>query len=1007
MSFKKIKKVLAQALVLTLLVPNFVVNAEENSSNIEVQEQVTEQSTDDTTKSENKSEDLQINAAQEEILKNTTSDDIIVEDAVGAEEKTSIPKEVVPNEESNKNTITEEKEESNTVDKEVVETSIVGEEYKTKEVDIQYVETNDEDFADKIEYKLKMEALNNITVLETKTEAKYEVVLAHEDGSFTYVESADSIEAAVEEVETLSKELEEDPEGTVDKLTNMSSRKTNSSVKLKRLNTGAASSTALATIINNNGQIIYSTNAMARIIKYINGTPYMSGDKTINLYSDSGLTKTTTYINHMYVEDAPILEDAGNAAKILVSSTEAWINKNTSSSEYDMVVVPLNQVKNPSYYMVQDGELKHYISADITGSSGYTLTIGRAPAYLTAGVRYFSYDGIYFYNGQDIQLGLDTLINDYKSGSRGNAVNGSSPFYLYYNYLPFRSKTIYNADELNNFINGNTESSSKLRGLGTTLKDAEQRYGVNALLTLGVAINESRWGMSDKAKNYNNLFGLNAVDSNPDLAYKYDSAASSVNEFAKNYISRGYADPADWRYNGGFLGNKKNGANIRYASDPYWGEKASQYAYRIDKYLSGSISNLRDTDFYQIAMAASNNRVMKSDGSLLYNVTNDKNQYSGYINTPFIITKNTKVTVAGTSNYEIWAERTTPVNAGGTANKFIGDYDWLTKGYILDSGIKFLNQGKGVTKIEPWVAVRGGSTRYETAVEISKSKFSKANVVVLVNGYALVDGLASTPLASYFNAPLLLTENNTLGSATKAEIQRLQAKNIVIIGGTGVVSLNVENELRAMGMASITRLGGSTRYDTALEVAKYIDKNLYDVGNVVIASGYGEADALSIAPVSGRDRMPIILVEKDSIPSSVNTWLASEQLSNAFIIGGSGAISDNVMARVNGMTYLDISPNRLGGSNRYETNAKVIDTFYSESLDTVILSKGVELVDALTVGPLAALNNYPVVLADNDLTGEQKFVLGKRSATRIIQAGYGVPSGAVNSLRQCLAYYNF
>jgi putative cell wall-binding protein len=328
-------------------------------------------------------------------------------------------------------------------------------------------------------------------------------------------------------------------------------------------------------------------------------------------------------------------------------------------------------------------------------------------------------------------------------------------------------------------------------------------------------------------------------------------------------------------------------------------------------------------------------------------------------------------------------------------------------GYVLDSGVKFLNQSKGISKTQPSLTVRAGSNRYSTAVEISKSKFSQAETVVLVNGYSLVDGLASTPLAAYYNSPLLLTQTNTLGSDTKAEIQRLQAKNVIIVGGSGVVTSKVVNELNAMGISNITRLGGNNRFDTALEVAKYIDQNLYDVSNVVIASGFGEADAMSIAPVSGRDRMPILLVQKDNIPESVLTWLSSEGLESAYIIGGTGVVSDNVMSRVDSITSKSISSNRLGGSSRYETNALIIERFYPEALDTVILSKGIELVDALAVGPLAALNNYPVVLAGTDLTGEQKYVLGKRTATRVYQAGYGVSKTAISSLRKSLAYYKY
>ncbi|WP_346962035.1 immunoglobulin-like domain-containing protein, partial [Clostridium sp.] len=46
----------------------------------------------------------------------------------------------------------------------------------------------------------------------------------------------------------------------------------------------------------------------------------------------------------------------------------------------------------------------------------------------------------------------------------------------------------------------------------------------------------------------------------------------------------------------------------------------------------------------------------------------------------------------------------------------------------------------------------------------------------------VADGLAATPLATYKNAPLLLTEANTLPEVTKSEIKRLSAKNAIIVG---------------------------------------------------------------------------------------------------------------------------------------------------------------------------------------------------------------------------------
>lgn len=979
MSLKKLKVILAQVLIVLIMMPNLNVRAVDNDSNTTVEESNISETVDESINQQK----LQDDAEEQDIVEDTISevDEDNSETEVGIGEK--IQKSAV-------------------VDSEVIEGSLVGEEYEAKKIVMPFVETSNEDLKERVEYKLKMEALEEVTVLEAKTDSEYEIALAHEDGSFTYVSSVESIEEAVKEVDSLNDDLEKDPEGTVDKLTNMSLKK--SLFKFKNLNTSSSSGSTQATVINSSGQVVYSNNAMARIIKYINGSPYASGNINTTLYSDSALSKPSGYINHMFVEDAPILVDNGNSARILVAGESAWINKNTSSSQYDMVVVPLNQVKNPSYYIVLDGELRHFISSNITGTSGHTITLGKAPSYLIAGTRYFSYDGLYFYDGQNIQNGLNNLMNDYKSGSRARSVNSNNPFYLYYNYLPFRSKTVYTETELNRAIEANTQVTSKLRGIGSALKSAEQNYGVNALLALGVAINESGWGMSSISQSKNNLFGLNAVDSNPgQAADSYASPSASVNEFAKSYISRGYADPADWRYNGGFLGNKKNGANVRYASDPYWGEKAAQFAYRIDKHLSGTIDNLIDTNAYQIAMATSNNKVTFSDGNLLYNITNDKSQFSGYVETPFIITRKDKVTVVGQSTYEIYPERTTPVNNGGASNKFSGNYDWNIRGYINVNGVSLINTQKD---IQPLVTVLGGATRFETAVELSKSIFGTADTVVLINRNAIIDGISATPLATALRAPILYTESNNLNSATKNEISRLKAKKVVIVGGEGIVTNNVVTEIRSMGITNIDRLGGATRYDTALKVAQYIDANCYDVSEIFLVNGAAEADAMSVGALGGQNKMPILLTEKNSIPINTFNWLAGEAITNAYVIGGTGVVSDSVLNRLNSIVKLDIRSKRVGGLNRQHTNALIIDRFYGKELAAVYAAKSHVLFDALAVGPVAALDKSPVVLVSNDINQLQKDVLSKRSTKKIVQAGLDLPQQGINSLRTVIKMYN-
>ena len=301
---------------------------------------------------------------------------------------------------------------------------------------------------------------------------------------------------------------------------------------------------------------------------------------------------------------------------------------------------------------------------------------------------------------------------------------------------------------------------------------------------------------------------------------------------------------------------------------------------------------------------------------------------------------------------------------------------------------------------EPVVEKSVGKTRYSTAIEVSKKGWSKAETVLLVNGGAIADGLTATPLASAYDAPVLLTTKDALLDETLEEIKRLQAKNVIIIGGNGVISTEVENALKSNEL-TVSRLGGKNRYDTSLLIAKELDK-LVDVNTVYIAYGLGEPDALSIAAHAGTKKQPIILTEKQSIPSDTYKWLKGEELQNAYFIGGKSVIAPEIISEMNKITSQDVLNNRLSGVNRLETNAKVIEAFYSEKEMNSILvahSDTAKLVDALAAGPLAAKLKVPVLLAsDNGLDKSQIKAIEPIKADKVHQIGGGLQSTVIDSI---------
>ena len=142
--------------------------------------------------------------------------------------------------------------------------------------------------------------------------------------------------------------------------------------------------------------------------------------------------------------------------------------------------------------------------------------------------------------------------------------------------------TNYSADELNRVYSIMNIRNSRLAGKGVIFKEAEKRYGVNALYLMAHSALESAWGRSQIANDKNNFFGIAAYDTSPyDSAKKFDDVDKGILGAAKwireNYIDRGRDH----------LGNKATGMNVRYASDPYWGEKIASIMMNINSRLGG------------------------------------------------------------------------------------------------------------------------------------------------------------------------------------------------------------------------------------------------------------------------------------------------------------------------------------------------------------------------------------------------------------------------------------
>lgn len=315
----------------------------------------------------------------------------------------------------------------------------------------------------------------------------------------------------------------------------------------------------LETVVNSKNQIVYKVN--------LNG--YVG------------------YVDSKYVDLIPtkyIAEDIGFVLRYNGKLTK--FNK-TDTNTY--VVKDSTKGYNELYYTISTLEGNYSIGP-------YAI----APSYLKPGY-YYSYDGIIFYSDPY----LENKVSD-------------KPFYNYFQYLPLRSYSKLSGSQLQAYLSNKSKTNSVYYNSTDAFINYQNRYGMNGLLVFSMANHESAYGTSNYALNRNNLFGWDAVDSNPGNAKTF----SSVDESIKQHMGRnlfGYSNVNDWRFSGPALGNKGAGFTTKYASDPDWGLKIASHAYQTDK-LNGFV------DYQKYGIGLINNysdvnvRLLpRADAAVLYN----------------------------------------------------------------------------------------------------------------------------------------------------------------------------------------------------------------------------------------------------------------------------------------------------------------------------------------------------------------------------------------------------
>lgn len=247
-----------------------------------------------------------------------------------------------------------------------------------------------------------------------------------------------------------------------------------------------------------------------------------------------------------------------------------------------------------------------------------------------------------------------------------------------------------------------------------------------------------------------------------------------------------------------------------------------------------------------------------------------------------------------------------------------------------------------------------GPGRVETSIEISRFENTKSKTVILADARNYPDALAASNLTGGRYSVILV--QNQLTQEIINEIVRLEAQDLIILGGTNSISEDIERGLANIGgIKNISRIAGENRYDTCQKIFNHAKKK-----SLILASGEKFPDALATSSIL--DQAGLLLTKSGQLPSEVQAAIEALKHDSFLIVGGENSVQEGLASGIaNQFQYA--SHTRISGNNRYETSTKIGDRLVSS---TVILASGENFPDALAASTLAQKIKAPILLVSKD-----------------------------------------
>ncbi|WP_347548439.1 alpha amylase N-terminal ig-like domain-containing protein [Pseudalkalibacillus hwajinpoensis] len=181
-----------------------------------------------------------------------------------------------------------------------------------------------------------------------------------------------------------------------------------------------------------------------------------------------------------------------------------------------------------------------------------------------------------------------------------------------------------------------------------------------------------------------------------------------------------------------------------------------------------------------------------------------------------------------------------------------------------------------------------GDDRFETAANIQASLGGNPDKAIVANGMDFPDALAAASYAAEKGYPILFTKKDSVPKTTLRALRSVDGS--IVAGGEAVISEQLLGDLPAP-----ERFAGENRFGTAAAIATELNASK----QVFIATGMDFADALTGSVLAAKQDAAMLLVKPEAMPDETAEALKKLEADTFIILGGTSAVSDEVVEGLN------------------------------------------------------------------------------------------------------------